>query len=148
MCITDAALENNTLSIDLRYSWTNSSVSFNVITQGAPVLNSGVLWPSKDESSFYSWAGEQSTLSNISLVPVPTNDLWRFDVNGQGGGTWQSSSVPSDFVRTSSSQYTSGGDVGYILGGYVSDRTSPDNRLLGGWQMSPGMVSYNMTTGA
>lgn len=148
MCPSDAALENNTLSIDLRYSWTNSSVSFNVMTQGAPVLNTGVLWPSQDESSFYAWAGEQSSLSNISVVPVPSNDLWRFDVNGQGGGTWQSSSVPSNFVRTSTSQYTAGGDVGYILGGYVSDRTSPENALLGRWQMSPGMVSYNMTTGA
>lgn len=146
--ITNIALENNTLSIDLRYSWINNSVSLNVITQDAPPLNSGVLWASKDKSSLHAWGGEQSTLSNDSLIPVATNDLWRFDVNGQGGGTWQSSSVPSNFVRTSGSQYTSGGDVGYILGGYVSDRTSPDNQLLRAWPMSPGMVSYDMTTGA
>lgn len=41
--LIDISIENSTLSIDLRYSWTNETVAFNVITKSAPVLNSQAL---------------------------------------------------------------------------------------------------------
>lgn len=140
--------ENNTLSIDLRYSWTNSTVSFNVITQSAPVLNSLVLWADDNGTSFYQWAGEQSSIVNSSILSVPQNDLYQFTPDGQGSGTWQDISVPSNFIRTSSALYASGGGTGYLFGGYLDRRTSPDNADLGGWPSSQGLVSYNMTIGS
>lgn len=123
-------------------------MAFNVINKNAPVLNSLALWASNDGTSFYQWGGEQSSILNISIAPVAENSLWRFDADGQGAGSWKAYSLPSGFSRASSALYASGNGSGYLLGGYISSRTDPRLESLGGWPSSPGLVSYDMATGA
>lgn len=140
--------QNNTLSIDLRYSWTNDSVAFNVITKNAPVLNNLALWATDNGTSFYQWGGEQSSRVNTSETPVAENSLWRFDADGQGAGSWTAYSIPSGFSRTSNALYASGNGSGYLFGGYISSRTDPRNGNVRDMPSSRGLVSYNMATGA
>lgn len=134
--------QNHTLSIDLRHSWTNDNVTFNVITKNAPVLNHQALW-ANGTSSFYQWGGEQSSIPEMGALPIPDNSLWRFDPDGQGAGTWTPFSVPSEFSRVSNALYTSGNSIGYLFGGYRDERTAPDLKLTN-WPSSPGLISYNM----
>lgn len=92
--------------------------------------------------------GEQSSRVNTSVTPVAENSLWRFDVDGQGAGSWTAYSIPSGFSRTSNALYASGNGSGDLFGGYISSRTDPRNEDVGDMPPSRGLVSYNMATGA
>lgn len=125
--------QNTTLSIDLRSSWTNSSVTINSISKNAPVLNEEWLWNDPDGNTFYVWGGGNSP---TVTRPEPGNAVWAFKADGQGGGSWSKhSNAPSSLIRTQNALVANSKDgVGYSIGG--------------GGDSGPvqGMVAYNMAS--
>ena len=89
------------------------------------------------------WGGYVSPLNNIAAPPP--NDLWRFDSDGQGGGSWHDVPVPANFVRNTHGQSTFHNGVGYLLGGQISGLTSPYFNGLSEWNV-PGLVSYDISS--
>lgn len=88
-CSTRSSLtlaDNDTLSIDLTKSWTNSSITFNTINktaQGVPQWNSENLWPDPSGESFYQWDGEWSYLR--LNYGTPQSILYQCTPDGKGG---------------------------------------------------------------
>lgn len=143
---------NDTLSIGLSQSWTNDSVSINVINKTAPIVNYAALWADPNNQSFYQWAGEQSfDLPRGTNPPIPSDSLWQFTVDGNGKGSWSQQSIASNSIfpsltRPAAAYVAYGNGVGYALGGYSSARTSPQTAGLTSFQPIPGLVSYNTTS--
>ena len=143
---------NDTLSIGLSQSWTNDSVTINVINKTAPVLNYVALWPDQHNQSFFQWAGEQSfDLPQGTNPPIPSDSLWQFTVDGNGAGSWAQQSIAANSIfpaltRPAAAYIANGNGVGYALGGYSSARTSPQTEDLDIFQPIPGIVSYNISS--
>jgi Kelch motif len=115
------------------------------IDKSAPVLNNEILWADPNNSSFYSWGGETSGLI-FNGVGAPSNNLWRFDADGEGGGSWTGIATYDSLVRPASAFFASANGVGYILSGYVSAYSDPAlvNNYNG--EAIPGLTSYDMSS--
>ena len=142
-----AAPTNNTLAIDLTKSWAPSSVDIQAIpkTNGPPSLNYGSLWSAADGKSFYAYGGVPG-LSPDPTPPNPPNSFWQFSDGAWSQVSQNGNSFPS-LTRPASAFAASGNGVGYILGGTDSIK----KYLFAGdepWVPVPGIVSYNMTSGA
>ncbi|KAF2457316.1 hypothetical protein BDY21DRAFT_286425, partial [Lineolata rhizophorae] len=144
--------DNATISIYLGDSWTPDSITPNVMgkAEGVPILKDLVLWGEEDDSAFYMWGGQVSPLPG--QPPIPNTNLWKFTVDGNGGGSWDVSN-PSNaglfqtFHRPSMGLGTSGSNAGYLLGGYLTPRSEPQLADESDFvQPIPGIISYNMTT--
>jgi len=129
-------------------SWTNSSVIIHTIPRNSsvPVLNTQTLWPGPDGSSFYPWAGQQSTLA--AKVKAPTGPLWKFKADGINGSWEQTpeSSDPEGIHRTNGGAGFAVGDMAYYLGGTGFGRTDdvftdPETQTP-----VPGVISFNFTS--
>jgi hypothetical protein len=80
-------LDNVTLSIDLRTSWTNTTLLIQTVSKGsAPVLNYEGLWAIPGRKSCYLWSGELSYLTKTFEKSPDT--LWKFSSDEAGGGMW------------------------------------------------------------
>jgi hypothetical protein len=138
---------NQTLSILLSTSWTNSSVNILAIDKPAdfPHLKYPWLWWNGVSRSIYSFGGETSyAVSNI----VPPLSIWALVPDDNGGGTWSEIYGPSDNIFNSLTRPNGGSpaftpNAGYCLGGYVSEWTSPQTIGLGGYLLVAGLVSFN-----
>ena len=140
-------LVNVTLAIDMRNSWTNSTVTFNSIRKnGAPSLNAGVIWPSTDNQTFFAFGGE---LSYWNLAAeVPDVSCWQFTADGNGGGSWAifkpvDQSIFYDLTRPGFASGATVDNAGFILGGRASYRSSPQFRED---VPIPGIVSFNISS--
>ncbi|KAI4252428.1 MAG: hypothetical protein LQ352_004301 [Teloschistes flavicans] len=95
-------LNNDTLTLDMSTSWTNTTVTYASINKttssqdGVPDLNDGFLFPAADNESFFQFGGETNWLFNAWLSP--STAAYQFTLNGEGNGSW--------------SVYNSGGDSG------------------------------------
>ena len=136
---------NSTLSIDLSSSWNPAKVAIQSTPKSsdAPVLNFESLWAGEDEESFYAFGGNPSWALASSQNPLPS--LWQFSKGIWSPSNPNSASL-SSVTRPASGLAASGNGVGYILGGF--DSWHNPHALDGGFTPLPGMLSYNMTSGA
>lgn len=140
--------DNNTYSIDLTKSWTNDSVDFNLIVKSAPVMNNAALWADRPNQKLYAFGGDQSNaLSFAQSPPIPPNQVWRFNPNGNLG-SWEKTSPNGmdTLVRPAACSYATGGFAGWALGGYESSRTSSSLAEVDDMIPVPDLVFYNWTT--
>jgi Kelch motif len=150
----DSLADNNTYSIDLSTSWTNLTVTLNQIPKTAPVLNYVALWADSTNSSFYAWGGEVSrSLPPDQGPPVPQNAVWKFTPSSEGSGSWSEQSMSSNSIfpsltRSAGAIGAYGNGTGYLLGGYETASTRPQNADLQGFLPTPGIVSYDIEAGA
>lgn len=110
---------NSTLSIDCTSSWTPSDVEIREVSrpQNMPVLAHQNLFTDLSTNSFYVWGGYTPWDESVD-----TSFLWRFIVDGGGGGEWvrEAPGNPDFFValaRSNSGAYTQTPDTGYVFGG-------------------------------
>ncbi|KAI1632010.1 hypothetical protein F4809DRAFT_125862 [Biscogniauxia mediterranea] len=139
---------NTTLSLSLKESWTNDTVELRSIPKTAPLLNKQIYWTDLSTSSLYAWGG----MTSAGLSLPPTNEIWRFGADGQGGGAWSQVTQQdyldfSKLVRPSGSAFTQSQDIGYALGGEATTTTdSAIQKQTPGYALQ-GLVSYNFRTG-
>ncbi|KAK3313218.1 hypothetical protein B0H66DRAFT_569792 [Apodospora peruviana] len=141
---------NGTLSISLKESWTNSSVTIREIAKpaAAPVLNRPALWRDPSGMGFY-------TLNGVTYMfgQPPPSSIWKFTADGAGGGSWaeeapRGSAVValSQFTRSVSGAWAQSRDVGYYVSGLANKQT--DTSVVGSTQLAlPGVIAFNMTSG-
>lgn len=135
---------NDTLSVNLKESWINSTVDIKVTNQTAPSLNKAALWRDPQQRTAYLWGG--------SAVPgtVPeTKELWQFTADDNGGGTWSTSDPANSdelwsLARTNAASAASCHGKGFYLGGYQGPDT--DSWSTGSRLPMPGLVTYDMET--
>ncbi|KAI8159652.1 putative transporter [Colletotrichum sp. SAR 10_65] len=138
---------NSTISISLKESWSTSKSAMRSITKNSQKLDSQSIWLGPSGKEFYTWAGEK-----IYNRTLPDKDIWRFTADGSGGGKWErvTPSNPITFqnlLRPTDGTYTQSKDTGYYFGGIVRRRS---DYSISDWNVSiptPGLVSYNMTSG-
>ncbi|TDZ26010.1 Kelch repeat-containing protein [Colletotrichum orbiculare MAFF 240422] len=141
---------NSTLSVHLGESWTNSTVTFRSTPKtGAPKLNKQALWRDPAATAFYAWGGITSYFAQ-----PPANELWRFEVDGAGGGAWARAATPrnnlvalAQLVRATDGAFAQSKDVGYYFGGFASEQTDTSVSGPDSYLAVPGLVAYNMTSG-
>lgn len=135
---------NSMISIDLRYSWTNKTVSLHATPKtDVPTFNTETLWPDISSSNFYMWGGWVAY-----RLGAPVDVLWEFTADGNGGGTWASvkpgnAAVFSELVRPHDCAFCVVNNTGYCLGGVVESDSDPS--LPKGVSFAlQGVVSYNI----
>lgn len=140
----------STYSIDVSSSWTNATVVIKQIDKAIDgrSLNFPKLWPTLDNSSFYSYNGDKGWFYNPANPP--SNKLYKFTPDGSGGGQWseddQSYTASSNFTnlaRVGGSASACGPDTCYAVGGWRNSRT--DNALEHDIPAA-GIVKYNLTS--
>ncbi|KAH8165555.1 hypothetical protein CIB48_g2680 [Xylaria polymorpha] len=139
---------NETLSMSLAETWSNSSPSLVPITKAAPNFLQAALWTDLDEQTFYMWGGQ-------STNPVPgKREVWKFTADGGGGGAWSlvQPANPGVFVgikRGRGASWTTCNGLGLALGGYGWAGTDADLSDHSGSQELPlpGLLSYQLSTG-
>ncbi|KAK1454020.1 kelch repeat protein [Colletotrichum paranaense] len=115
------------------------------IPKNGPKLNKQALWRVPSSNGFYVWGGTKAYFDRAS-----PNELWRFEVDGNGGGTW-SQVIPASvvafksLVRTTDGSFAQSKDVGYYFGGAATTRS--DASINDKAFAIPGLISYNMTSG-
>ncbi|KAH8160790.1 hypothetical protein CIB48_g7455 [Xylaria polymorpha] len=137
---------NTTWSIDLTEAWTAETVPLRAIWKTAPLRSKQIHWTDPSTTSLYTWGGITSDGS------PPSQDLWRFQADGSGGGSW-TQVTQRDFLTfsklkgTSGSAFTQTTDVGFAFGGAATKSSdSSVAKDLPGYA-TPGLVSYNFQTG-
>ncbi|KAE9577418.1 hypothetical protein CGMCC3_g6564 [Colletotrichum fructicola] len=119
----------------------------NSIPKDSQKLDGQSVWLGPSGNEFYTWVGEK--FYNRTL---PDKEIWRFTADGSGGGRW-AKSPPSnlntfeDLLRPTDGTFTQSKDTGYYFGGIVRRRS---DSYISDWNVSiptPGLVSYNMTSG-
>ncbi|KAK3492891.1 uncharacterized protein B0T23DRAFT_358903 [Neurospora hispaniola] len=142
-------------------SWTASTVEIKATPKKGPVaLSDQAIWNDPSGDAFYIYGGRAPYMINMNNI---TKDgIWKFWVDGTGGGTW-SLERPSNpdvlkklnlthkaaFAATHDS---SGGGVAFVIGGMTSIEIDPDSNNTSPvtdpqhWYRTPipGMVSYDM----
>lgn len=136
---------NDTLSVNLKQSWTNSTVELKVTNQLAPSFNRAAFWSDPQQRTAYLWGGwaVPGTLPKVK-------ELWQFTADDDGGGTWSTPPVANNdeflsIARTSAASAAACNGKGFYLGGFQSPKTDPwneTNRLL----PKSGLVTYDMET--
>ncbi|KAI9793855.1 MAG: hypothetical protein M1816_007107 [Peltula sp. TS41687] len=144
--------DNATYSIDLRASWNNRSVTINPIKKDISSLNYVSLWKDPTSKAFYSYGGEVTrALPPDQLPPIPPNAIWKFNADGNSGSWSQvsmaSNSIFPSLVRPAGGVGAYGDGLGLLLGGYATSISSLESRSYQGLVPTPGMLSYNMSSG-
>ncbi|KAM0270030.1 hypothetical protein ACHAQH_009578 [Verticillium albo-atrum] len=135
---------NATLSIPLASSWNPKDVKITEIDKPVMGMVKEAIFTHEASNSFYIWGGHVP----YNAAPVPTNQLWRFSADGDGGGTWnpETPGNPSTFrslTRSQGGAFVSTPDAAFWFGGLEGVGTS------GGTEgYVPGYVSFNFTTKA
>ncbi|KAL0466187.1 hypothetical protein QR685DRAFT_547812 [Neurospora intermedia] len=142
---------SSVLSIDLSSSWDTRNAPFQSHTfpdgDRPPVFNNHALWPwrSSDgkDQGFYIYGGQVSWKETVKDVRKDRG-IWKFTVDGQGGGAWtvEQASNPEVFMA-----YAAGGERGWSIGGIMTPGTDPDANITSGPGLRiPGMVEYDFST--
>jgi hypothetical protein len=109
-------------------------------------LNYETLWKTPDGKSCFVWAGETSLLAG-----EPPLELWKFNIDDLGGGTWSAvlsnDTLFPNLLRQSTGCGIANGDTGFYTGGYTSGKTDITTAGQGNLARA-GIVSFNMTSGA
>ncbi|KAF2137450.1 uncharacterized protein K452DRAFT_312275 [Aplosporella prunicola CBS 121167] len=130
---SNLSLNTKTLSIDMRTSWTNTTVNVSSIdNDGSPPFFHCSHWPDESSGSFYSWTGEVPAGSM-----VPQKSFWKFTCDGKGGGKWTRQPDTDTFQQLT-----------WPVSGYSTTVDGADNV---GFETAdiipvPGVVSYNFST--
>lgn len=112
----------------------------------APQLSSESLWRDPASDGFYVWGGDTSYFA----TPPPL-ELWKFTVDGNGGGAWAQQTPEnivtfSELIRATRGASAQTKDVAYYLGGYAMAQTDPS--VTGSAYFAlPGILAFNMTSG-
>ena len=146
----DGAEVNNTYSIDLTKSWTNTSVVLNQITKTAPFLSGQVLWADEERATFYSWGGAESAgdwYPSDYQDNLPTTAIWQFSPNGDIG-SWSEVGDDADsglknLVRPAYGSGASGNGAGYLYGGYLYEENNASIDRSYSDAPVPGLISYD-----
>lgn len=114
----------------------------------APTLVSQALWVDPSGTSFYAYDGGLSY--ELPIPEAPPNQLWQFTPSGNSGN-WSQVGPPASsnfttLVRGYAGIYTSGGGLGFALGGVENGATTNSFQGTGGLASIPGMVMYNLTS--
>ncbi|KAI1214118.1 uncharacterized protein F4807DRAFT_114821 [Annulohypoxylon truncatum] len=140
---------NSTFSLNLNESWTNETVTFRSITKTAPLIDQQIYWsdPTNGAGALYTWGGMA-----VGSDPPPENQLWLFNTDGTGGGTWSEVTQGDfrDFSKLSQpvgAAFTQANHVGYALGGQVTSRTDAAVQKEDPGYALTGLISYNFETG-
>lgn len=111
-------------------------MSYNFVpTAGSRVSLSGqALWVDDEKNVMYCFGGDNPE-SEVN-DPPPSDSIWGFTPNGNGGGQWteilglsSEQPFPSDIHGTSSGMFVSDDHTAYYLGGFISSRTSPSTSV-------------------
>ncbi|KAK0725070.1 hypothetical protein B0H67DRAFT_120924 [Lasiosphaeris hirsuta] len=135
-----SAVANQTLSLDLSRPWTNTTTDlFHPIPRPAAKqgLDLETVWAAPDGSGYFAWGGAAAPTSPPAESPGPP--LWKFTVDGGGGGTWDAVATAQNFsarVRTTAAAQSRG--TGFALGG----------RLDGDGRPVSGLVAFDMASKA
>lgn len=145
---TQITYSNATYSIPLIDSWQPQDVAFTRTGKddSIPRLIVQNIWAT-DNVSFYSFNGAVGGEAYAAgFRPESSTDLWRFNTDGVGGGSWVLDSVtPASISQSFWTGSTTGNGSQWFLGGLHTAYTTPqitDNT----WLSADGMISYNMTT--
>ncbi|KAM0327209.1 hypothetical protein ACHAQA_006343 [Verticillium albo-atrum] len=133
---------NATLSIPLNESWEPKDVEITEIDKPVLGMVKEGIFTHQSSNSFYIWGGHVP----YNAAPVPTNQLWRFSTDGEGGGTWNpetpgNPSTYTSLIRSEGGAFVSTPDAGFWFGGRQDVGTSggPEGYV-------PGYLSFNFTT--
>jgi len=145
---------DQTLAIDLSFSWTNSTVDFVATNKSsAPSINFQALWHDPDENVLYSFGGESTWLPPISGNPPPLS-VWKFAPDDRGGGRWSENTTSSDppfsdgLIRPFGGSTTSSNNTAFYLGGYSSKQSSPKRSSGLDFIPARGIISYSYRNGS
>lgn len=132
---------NRTLSINVSSSWDVADVEIRSLEKSSPNMMRQSLFKRGRTNSFYIWGGHTPY-----SAPVPNRELWRFNADGEGGGSWgpETPSNPSFFralQRSEGGAFVSTPDAGFHFGGLSSSSTS-----IAAAGHVPGYVVFNYTT--
>lgn len=122
----DTVVAENTYSLNLKNSWTNSTITWHAIPKGqAPSLNNEALWLGPSGESFYMYDGGISGYADFS---PPANAVWNF-APFDAGGSWyrigfDAASKFSGIARVDHASYASGSELSFALNGVVSGSTT------------------------
>ena len=146
---------NDTLVLDMTYSWTNDSVTFtslNKTASGNPVLNDALLFPVSDNyQSFFQFGGDSSYL--IDGNGPPQVALWQFTNNGGGNGSWSKFNTGDgsgfwNITRPARALAATVDNTFFMLGGVEDRESSPSGESLGNSVAAlSGIAAFNITTG-
>ncbi|PNH75883.1 hypothetical protein VD0001_g1664 [Verticillium dahliae] len=133
---------NATLSIPLTRSWKPAEIKITEIDKPVMGMVKEAVFTHEASNSFYIWGGHVP----YDAAPVPTNQLWRFSSDGDGGGTWnpETPGNPSTYTSLRRSQggaYVSTPDAAFWFGGLETPGTSGGPRGY-----VPGYLSFNFST--
>ncbi|KAH0432819.1 kelch repeat protein [Colletotrichum camelliae] len=140
---------NSTLSINLKQSWNSANVTMLSAPKGeTPRMDFQGVWRDTESKSFYVWGGQVPY-----WIKPPENDIWRFVVDGNGGGSWSKRSPPNladlyKLDRATEGAFCQSKTTGYYFGGYANSRTDMSITDKDKTRNVPGLVSYDMTTGS
>ncbi|KAK1847130.1 kelch repeat protein [Colletotrichum chrysophilum] len=140
---------NSTLSINLKQSWNSANVMMLSAPKGeTPRMELQGIWRDTEFKSFYIWGGQVPYWSK-----PPENDIWRFEVDGNGGGTWSKRSPPNlaelyKLDRATEGAFCQSKTTGYYFGGYANERTDLSITDKDKTRNVPGIVSYDLKTGS
>ena len=147
---------NNTLAIDLTRDWTNATLDPFTITRPAfaLALNWQTLWLDDQKGVVYCFGGEKSGLIQRASVQTPSESIWGFSPDDQGGASWieylgstGDRPFPGTIVRPSHGFAGTDGMNGYFLGGYITPASSPSVALP--WsttEFAPGLLTFNFAS--
>lgn len=152
---TDCRVDNDTLVIDMRNSWTNGSVtvvSINKTASGVPVLNDGCLFAAPDNKTFFQFGGENNWI-NPNFSPQPVS-VAQFTLSGKSNDSWSDfdariSSGFDNITRTTHALAATVDDTFFMLGGIIDSHTSDETTNISGLDTVSvgGILAFNMTTG-
>ncbi|KAK3402243.1 hypothetical protein B0T20DRAFT_459228, partial [Sordaria brevicollis] len=152
---------NSTLSIDISYSWTASTVKIKATPKKGPVaLSDQALWNDVTGTAFYIYGGR--ALNTESTNNITKDGIWKFLFDGEGRGTWayERPSNPqflkklnlTDKAAVATLHDVAPDGVAFVIGGTTSIDVDPDSNNTssatdpnhGYGAPIPGMVSYDM----
>ncbi|KAH7322409.1 hypothetical protein B0I35DRAFT_425772 [Stachybotrys elegans] len=144
---------NGTSAIALNVSWDNSSVEIIVTESDARPLvkERPALWTDAERNTIYQWGGEVGFRDDAEQE----NHLWEFSPDGNGSGTWSTSSPSNpetfrDILQGDAGPTAFCGGYGLYLGG--AGNPSTDNRFrdvsYSNGTPIPGLLKYNASSRA
>ena len=114
-------------------------------------MNFQKLWWDEADNVVYCFGGKRSFFAVSTRVP--TESIWGFYPNGQGGGNWSEivgplgiKSFPPDIIRPAAGALTVNGAIrkAYYLGGFESSSTSPELDLpIHITRAAPGLLTFS-----
>lgn len=140
------SLVNVTLSVSLKESWHNESVSFNEIDRGdKPLVKDNSIWVDTQNDRLYQWDGQGP---GSSTEGATNPKLWTFSPNDDGKGEWSTTRPSNPSTYNNLLRHAGGASVvcggrAYSIGGFgtgVSDTVFESNDPI----PVPGMVTVDL----